>query len=293
MSLTLLIHSYTAHCTILTFPLINNRGEVICVMAKKWIISLIGGVLLILAAVLVFTGQRIYESFQETTSYPLSQDWFFENSEVIAYVEVLKVSRKIERSTQLSPPGIWRTFPRQRVKVKFLRVFKGAKELEDTTGTVIKGRAHFYLNKEERLVLYLRKGIWRYHTVSNFQGRTGVSSVIPYINSLEKDKGSGLVVEVLNKGDLKDSEMHVLQGRQKSPVILDSETYRDNLVKKEKIDEFGIAEIPLEPGSYTVLIELDGDLYSFNRLVEGHYPYVILEENTWEGLYFDVEGELW
>lgn len=263
-------------------------------MIKKRIISLIGGILLISVAVLVFAGQRIYESLlKETMLNPPSQEWCFENSEAIAYVEVLKVSRKVEKPTESLPPGIWRTFPRQRVKVRFLKVLKGPEELENTSSTIIKGRAHFYLDEGEREVLYLRKGIWRYHTVSTFQCITGLAPVLAKMNSLKKHKGSGLVIGVLNKGNLEGLEVHILEDRHKAPVILDSEIYRDNLVKKERIGELDIAEIPLEPGSYTVLIELNGNLYSFNRLVDGYYPYVILEENNWWGLHFDIQGGLW
>jgi hypothetical protein len=88
---------------------------------------------------------------------------------------------------------------------------------------------------------------------------------------------------------LEDLEVYVLQGRHKAPLILGSKIWKDNVIRREKIGEFDIAEVSLKPGTYTLLIQFNGNLHSFGRLVNGYYPYVILEENDWRALYFDMK----
>lgn len=219
-----------------------------------------------------------------------TKEWFFENSDVISYVEVLEVDRRIEEPTELLPPGSRDVFLKQQAKIKFLKILKGPKELENTTDNIVKKRAYFFLTEKERLVLYLRKRLCSYHTFSVSQGEWRLASALADVNSLKKDTESGIVVGVLNKGNLQDLRIHILQRRHKAPVILDSESWKNNLVRREKIGEFDIAEIPLAQGAFTVLLELKENLYSFNQLVDRYYPYVILEENNWQAIYFDIEA---
>lgn len=267
-------------------------------MSRKWIVGLIGGIFVVLAVVLAFVGQRVYRRYQDVRRVnPPSEEWFFENSDIISYVEVLEVDKEVDKEIKRSSEslllGSKTIFSKQHAKVRFLKILKGPGELENTTANIIKRKAYFGLGPKEKRVLYLRRGIWRYYTVSIFGGEWRLASVLANVNALNKDKGSGIVVGLLNKGDLQGLEIHVLHGRHKSPVILDSEVYEANFVKEEKIGEFDIAEISLEPGAYTLLIELDGSLYSgFSQLVDGHYPYVIIKEDNWRGLHFDMEGVL-
>lgn len=85
------------------------------------------------------------------------RDWeaFFKVSDVISYVEILEVEPSIDKSPSPSEPIPGPLFPKQRAKVKFLKILRGPVSLENTTSTIIKRRAYFYLIEKERLVLYL------------------------------------------------------------------------------------------------------------------------------------------
>ena len=289
-----------------TKPMNNNQTQPTNQIKSKrfrlktwqWLSVLIIAAAIVLAVGLVSVGSRIYQTELATlrisSKPPPSQTWLFERSDIISYVEVLEVDKAIElppSSPENMKPGEIARYPKQFAKVKFLKLLKGSKELENTTRNIIKGGgANFYLKEGEKLVLYLKKWIWSYHTF-NSRAESRLAPVLANVNSLKKEMKNGIVVGVFNKESLEDLKVHILQGRHKAPIILDSEIYKDNLVKKERINEFDIAEIPLEPGSYTILIELEGNLYNFNRLVVGYYPYVILEENSsrnWRSINFDL-----
>lgn len=260
---------------------------------RKTLKYIIGGCVIVIAVFLVGMlgypdeGSDVVKKGSSVRSE--SEEWLFENSDIISYVEVLQVDTKIKGPTKPFPPGINPIFSMQRAKVKFLKILKGPESLEGTIGNVIKDRSYFYLTEKEKSAPYLKEKNGLYHTVGSFSGQRRLASALADINNLRGDIGSGIVVGILNKGDLSDSKLHILQGRHKAPVILGSKVWKNNLIKVERVSKFDIAGIPLERGAYTILLELKGNLYAFSRLVDGYYPYVILEENNWRALYFDIK----
>ncbi len=211
-------------------------------------------------------------------------------AEIISYIEITEVDRKIEGPSEPFPPGSRTSYSQQTAKIKFLKVLKGPKELEGKTGEIIKKKTYFYFTAEEKLVVYLEKKGDKYYTVGESSNEWRLPSALANINKIQKDSQSGIVVGVLNNPGIKDLRVHILNGKYKAPVLLNDEDWKKNIVKEEKIGEFGIAEIFLEPGNYTILLEFEGKLYSFNRLVNGYYPYIILEkEGDWRAIYFDID----
>ena len=95
---------------------------------------------------------------------------------------------------------------------------------------------------------------------------------------------------ITNKEPQEILNIHILKGRNRAPILLGGKNYQENIVITRKTEEFDIAKIPLNPGSYTVLIEYKDTLYSFNRLVDGYYPYVIIGNqnySNWRSVNFD------
>ncbi len=59
-------------------------------------------------------------------------------------------------------------------------------------------------------------------------------------------------------------------------AFISDKTWGNYLLKTIEVGEFDIIEVPLEEGDYTVLLEFNRGLYPHSRLVEGHYPYIII-----------------
>lgn len=250
--------------------------------------------LFLLTFILLVTGciERAKVISKEKNPLPIkpeTAEWLFENSEVISYVEVLKVDKKIEREDKPLPPGIYPTFSKQHAEVNLLEILKGPEDLRGTIITIIKDRSRYYLTEKQRLVVYLKEDKGRYHTIDAFGGEHRLASTLANVNSLKKDMGSGIVVGILNKGNFSDLKLHILQGRHKAPLIPGDEVEKVYLLKVEEVDRFDISKIPLEPGSYTILLELEGDLHSHYQLINGYYPYLILKEDNWRVLYFNLK----
>jgi len=253
-------------------------------VTKITCLAILGGILLVSLITGGFLGIRTYHQRKEIV--PPSSEWLFENSDVISYVEVLEVDRRI-RAEDLGSIG---DFPKQNATVKFLKMLKGPKRLTGETSSIVKGKGYFYLRERQRVILYLRKKLRSYRTISSFEGQWQLASALADVNNLGVEKGSGIVIGLLKRGNPQEVEAHILRGRHKAPIALNSLIYKEQLVKTARFGEFDIAEMPLEPSAYTILVGLGGSLYSFSPLVDGYYPYVILDETDWRGLYFDLES---
>lgn len=215
----------------------------------------------------------------------------FQKADVVCYVEILEVDKKIEESSSGHDPleGEVIIHPEQTVRAQCLKVLKGPEELQGTTLVIVKQRSDFHLVENQRRVLHLSHDAHRFRTVGWRSGEWRLPSVLSIANTLKNDAGSGIVVGVLAEYSLKNSMVHILKGRHRAPVTLHSRQWEEALTGAYTIGDFDIAEIFVEPGSYTVLLEVDGTLRSFSRLVFGYYPYVIVEEHQWRTVYFDVE----
>ena len=89
-----------------------------------------------------------------------------------------------------------------------------------------------------------------------------------------------------NDGSLPPT-LHVLKGRRKTSLKINDSTWDSFLLKTASIGKFGIYEVPLPEGVYTVLMEIGGELFSYTRLTNGYYACVIIGKyRWWEPLYF-------
>jgi len=221
---------------------------------------------------------------------PQSFKWLFEHSDLIAYVEIISVDKKIDNSIYKNqPPGIYSLFREQYCQVNVLRILKGSTQLKNKTITVIKRKSCYCLKEKQRLVFYLEKQNGVYQTIDPFGGEHRLASALCNINELRKDvQTGGVVVAVLNKREDISFRVHIIQGRQRAGINIGDKIWRKYLLKILEISEFDIAEVPLEEGSYTMLLEINHKLYPHSRLVEGCYPYVIITEKKWIPLYFDI-----
>jgi len=211
-----------------------------------------------------------------------------ETSDLIAYVEVTKVSPEIDDHT-LEPltPGSYRNFPAQKAQVRILRSLKGEVSVESNVALVIKKENGFFLSKDKRRVLYLKQEKDFYEVLGNLGGEHRLASAIWELRRMKK-KGYGVVIGTL--GEPSGLTAVAFHGRHSVPLIPESEKGTQSIVKKVPIDELGVAEIQLEPGSYTILVQKEDNIYHPNRLVNGFYPYVILDqESRWKIVYIDTE----
>lgn len=214
---------------------------------------------------------------------PLTDEQLIESSDLIVYVEVLELDKN---TAQRSKDSL--LYPKQIAQVNVLKVLKGSVKREDIK--ITKKRAYFQLQEKQRLVLYLKKYFGSYQTVSVFSQETRIASAIANVNEYLIQDGSGIVVGITNKEPIERLNIHILKGRNRAPILLGGKNYQKNIVITRKTEEFDIAEIPLDPGSYTILIEYKDALYSFNRLVDGYYPYVIIGDqnySNWRSVNFD------
>lgn len=223
---------------------------------------------------------------------PESSEYLFKNSDVIAYVKVLEVT-KIKKKYHSEPLSLGARiiFPRQLAKVRFLKILKGSQGLKDTTATIVKSKSFNYLSEGQEVVVYLKKVKGRYQTINLSGWEWRLASTLANINNLKAD-GCGVVVGVLlnkDKRNFHDFKIHILKGRHKAPIILGDQVIQTSLLKTEEVGKFNISEVPLDHGTiYIILLEVKGGLHSHNRLVNGYYPYILLEENEWRVVYFDI-----
>jgi hypothetical protein len=221
---------------------------------------------------------------------PESPEWLFRHSNVIGYVEIIEVDKKIKKNQSFENlEGIYSTYPRQGCKAKFLRILKGSNDLENTTVSLVKEYSRYFLTEKQKIVLYLKKKDV-YHTIDQFGGEHRLASALCDINNIREDiQTGGIVVAVLNKEKYTDYKVHIIKGRHRSPINKGDEAWKKYLLKSAKFNEFDIVEVPLQGGRYTVLLELNGNIYCHSRLINGYYPYVIISENRFKPIYFDLK----
>lgn len=215
---------------------------------------------------------------------PLTDEQLIKSSDLIVYIEVLKIDKNITKQSKDSL-----LYPKQIAYVNVLKVLKGSVKSENIK--ITKKRAYFQLQEKQRLVLYLRKYFESYQTVSVFSQETRIASAIANVNEYLIQDSSGIVVGIISNKEHKERlNIHILKGRNRAPILLGGKNYQKNIVMTKKADEFDIAKIPLDPGSYTVLVGYKDTLYSFGRLIDGYYPYVIIGEqnySNWRSVNFD------
>ena len=220
---------------------------------------------------------------------PESPEWLFEKSDLICYGEIVNVTREINSDVDKEqPPGIHPSFEMQLCRVKVLKVLKGSDNLKGETIAVIKRKTRYYFRKCQKVVLYLKESCGVYKTLDLFGGEPRLASALCNINTLKGLQAGGIVAAVLNKEEAY-LRIHIIRGRQKSDISIGDKTWENHLLKNIEIGEFDIVEVPLEEGSYTVLLESNRGLYPHSRLVEGHYPYIIITRGRWKPLYFDMD----
>lgn len=213
-----------------------------------------------------------------------------ESSDLIAYVEVIEVTPEIgEEALEPLPPGMYRTFPAQEAQVRFLRVLKGKVSAELGEVGVIKEENGFFLSRDKPRVLYLKRKKDFYETLGNLGGESRLPSAMWELHRRE-GKGYGVIVGAL--GELSGLVAVALRERHFAPLVPESESWMRSIVKSISIDELGVAEIQLEPGNYTILLQKGKEVYRPYRLVDGFYPYVILdEESRWKIVYIKTGAQ--
>jgi len=221
---------------------------------------------------------------------PENPKWLFENSDLISYGEIVDVDREVDTTVhKKQPPGIYPSFEMQLCRVKLLKVLKGSDELKGKIITVIKKRSRYYFKKGQKRVLYLKEHYRIYETVDLFGGEHRLVSALCNINTIKNIQRGGIVAGVLNKGKENYLRIYIVRERQKAGVTIGDKIWKKYLLKTAQIGEFDIAEVSLEKGNYTVLLEFNNNLYPHSRLVEGCYPYVIITKGRWKPLYFDMD----
>ncbi len=229
---------------------------------------------------------------------PRTFAWFYKNSDVISYVEILAVDVNVVPSDKLAPPGSWVLHPKQAVKVKLLKVLKGSKQNGETL-EVLKPSSYFYFTPGQKLVVYLKRHGKSYQALVD-SGEWRLAFVMAELNILKGKANGGIVASAIEDGSDVPRTIYVLSGRQKAPMIFNSQQWNDAFITQGQIDQSNVAEIPLDPGSYTILlgktveIPLDSDLlgqavalYPFNRLVDEYYPYITLDKyRPWRPIVF-------
>jgi hypothetical protein len=221
---------------------------------------------------------------------PKGAKWLFEHSDLIAYTEIISVDKEVDYESPKEPvPGVYPVFGEQRCKAKILKVLKGLEELEDRSLVIIKRRSRYYLTEGQKVVLYLEKQKDTYQTIDPFGGEHRLASALSNVNNLRKDtETGGVVAGVLNKKEEVRLKIHIIKGRQKAGITIGDKIWKEYLFKSVDIGKFDIAEIPLKGGRYTILLEHNGNLHPHSRIIDGYYPYVIIRENNWKPLYFDI-----
>jgi hypothetical protein len=212
---------------------------------------------------------------------PTSQ--LLERSDVIAYSVVEKVSTKIEGGASgPSQREVMTIYPEQHFTATLLWVLKGDSVSPNTTIAVVKRESRYFVSEREKRVLYLKKTDGLFQTVDRFGGEQRLAFALCEIRNQKKAAENGGIVASF-QGDSPSSQpiVHVLKGRQKRPLQINGEAWKRSLLKNAPINQFDICEIPLAKGTYTVLLEMDGVLFSHTRAVNGYYACVNIGEYRW------------
>jgi len=221
---------------------------------------------------------------------PETIQWLFNNSDVIAYVEIISVQSGAGKRSTLN--GIWempRIFPEQHCKACVLWVIKGDEYFQNRTISIVKEPSRYYLSEREKRVMYLRKeNRGSFCTIDRFGGEHRLVSAVCNMRNLNTDaKSGGVIVSVYNGHESAHPKVHVLKGRHPSSLNMNDRDWKTSLVKSANMGEFNIWQISLQKGLYTVLLEIKGTLYSHTRLTNGYYACVIVGMyRWWEPLYF-------
>ena len=221
---------------------------------------------------------------------PETTEKLFEDSDVIAYADIDNVENKIEKAALVRTNlPVSEIFPEQRCAASLLWILKGDVDLQNRTVPIIKKKSRYYLSEKEKRVLYLKKEGNLFHTIDRFGGEHRLRSALCDIRNLKRDATSGGIVASFQGNDKSlRPTIHVLQGRQKTSLKINDNTWNKFLLKSSRIGEFNICEIPLQKGAYTVLMEIGGDLFSYTRLINDYYACVIIGKyRWWEPLYFE------
>ncbi len=213
----------------------------------------------------------------------------FEDSDVIAYARIDTVEDKIEMAPPGRPqPEVLITYPKQRCTATLLWILKGDVGLQNETLRLAKERSRFFVSEKEKRVLYLKKEGDFFHTIDKFGGEHRLASALCDIRNLKQDTESGGIVASFKGNDTSSHPtIHVLKGRQKTSLKMNDAAWKRFLLKSSPIGQFDTCEIPLEKGTYTVLMEMGDNLFSYTRLINGYYACVnVGEYRWWEPLYF-------
>jgi len=220
---------------------------------------------------------------------PETTQRLFEDADVVAYVLIDKVEEGIE----ISPPGahhpeVLKTYPRQRCTASLLWILKGDSALQNEKVPIVKEISRYFVSENEKRVLYLQKRGDFFQTIDSFGGEPRLASALCDIRNSKKDvHGGGVVASFQGKDRMSRPIIHVLRGRQPTSLRMTDTAWDTFLLTSKPIGEFDICEIPLEQGTYTVVMEMGGHLFSYTRLLNGYYACVkVGEYRWWEPLYF-------
>jgi len=218
---------------------------------------------------------------------PETTQQLFEDSDVIAYACIDQVEDRIEKPARKDIEGIG-TYPRQRCTATLLWILKGDAGLTHMTAPFVKNSSRYFVSEKEKRVLYLKKDGDRFYTVDRFEGEPRLASALCDIRNLKRDAESGGIIASFQGSSASLSPtIHVLKGRQKTTLRVNDAGWNRFLLKSSPIGPFDICEIPLKKGTYTVLMERGGGLFSYTRRIDGYYACVnVGEYRWWEPLYF-------
>jgi len=218
---------------------------------------------------------------------PETTQQLFEDSDVIAYSYIDDVEDRIEKPSRkdIEVIGI---YPNQRCTATLLLILKGDVGLTNMTVPLVKKRSRYFVSEKEKRVLYLKKDGDRFCTIDRFEGEHRLASALCDIRNLKRDTESGGIVASFQRSSASSCPtIHVLKGRQKTSLKINDATWNRFLLKSSPIGQFDICKIPLEKGTYTVLMEMEGVLFSYTRLINDYYACVnVGEYRWWEPLYF-------
>jgi len=217
----------------------------------------------------------------------------FELSDLIVYAEIVRVEGEpYERRDPKTGVEASEIFPEQRFEATFLWVLKGEMVLQDKTVSVIKVRSRYYLTKGQKRVLYLTKREGSYRTVDRFGGEHRLASALCDIRNLRTDaQEGGIIATFLDGNEHLCSKVHLLRGRHNKSLRINDKEWNKSLLRTDIVARFNICDIKLERGIYTLLLEMDGRLRSYTRLIDGYYPCVIIGQyRWWEPIYFDLRA---
>ncbi len=246
----------------------------------------------------IITQQKDKLDLYHSPLSPLSE--LIMNSDLVCYAEILEVDKEIEIKNYLPMPGEIIYYPNQNVKARCLKVLIGPEEIQGREINVLKTTVDYYLKEGQKEVLYLLKDNDGYVTnkihSAYGDGRFPHDGRLPHalseVNILRRDKLSGAIISLLGDDSYKGLSVHIFKGRQEAPISLINNYPKEDLLKVVEVSDFNIVEVSLEYGSYTFLLEVEENLYSFSRLVNGYYPYLSLSEErdrNWLPIYFNLE----